>query len=109
MKLAILMYLDDDQDCVDRLLKEVKVESFSRLSVEGHRPGPAGGWYGDSAPYQSGMLISVLPDDHASRLVDAVAGCTGVQDPQHPIRVAVVDVEQFVCCERNIRNEGEES
>jgi len=106
MKLAILMYLDDDQKCVDRLLKQVKIESFSRLPVEGHRPGPAGGWYGDSAPYESRLLISVLPDEDASRLVDAVSNCTGVQDPQHPIRVAVLDVERFVCCENNLQAEG---
>ncbi len=107
MKLAILMYLKGDEKCVDNLLKQIDIQSFSRLPVEGHRPGPAGGWYGETAPYQSELLMSILQEDQAARLTQAVATCTGVEDPQHPIRVATLDVDQFVCCE-NISNGGEE-
>ena len=99
MKLAILMYLQGDEACVDRLLKEIGLQAFSRLPVEGHRPGPVGGWYGDTAPYRSELLMSVLPEDQANRLARAVKSCTGVEDPQHPIRAAILDVEQFTCCE----------
>ncbi len=99
MKLAILMYLKGDEGCVDRLLKQTDIQSFSRLPVEGHRPGPSGGWYGETAPYRSELLMSVLPEEQAARLTHAVATCTGVEDPQHPIRAAILDVEQFVCCE----------
>jgi hypothetical protein len=99
MKLAILMYLKGDERCVDRLLKQIDLQTFSRLPVEGHRAGPAGGWYGETAPYQSELLMSVLPEDQAERLAQAVKSCTGVEDPQHPIRAAILDVEQFVCCE----------
>ena len=106
MKLAILMYLKDDEKCVDRLLKEIDIQSFSRLPVEGHRPGPAGGWYGETAPYRSELLMSVLPEEQAAKLTHAVAECTGVEDQQHPIRAAILDVEQFVCCEHSIGSEG---
>jgi hypothetical protein len=99
MKLAILMYLKDDENCVDKLLKQIDIQSFSRLPVEGRRPGPAGGWYGETAPYQAELLISILPEDQAARLTEAVATCTGVEDPRHPIRVATLDVDQFVCCD----------
>ena len=99
MKLAILMYLKGDERCVDRLLKEIDLQTFSRLPVEGHRAGPLGGWYGDTAPYQSQLLMSVLPEHQAARLAAAVKTCTGVEDPQHPIRAAILDVEQFVNCD----------
>ncbi len=44
--------------------------------------------------------MSVMPDDRADTLVQAVSNCTGVEDPRHPIRAVVVDGEQFVCCEK---------
>ena len=106
MKLAILMYLKDDEKCVDSLLKEIDIQSFSRLPVEGHRPGPARGWYGETAPYRSELLMSVLPEEQAKKLTQAVAKCTGVEDQQHPIRAAILDVEQFVCCEHLNESEG---
>ncbi len=43
--------------------------------------------------------MSILPDEQAAALVDAVSQCTGVEDPRHPIRAALVDVERFTCCE----------
>jgi len=100
-KLAILMYLKGDEECVERLLKKIDLQTFSRLPVEGHKAGPAGGWYGDIAPYQSELVMSVLPEDQALRLAEAVKSCTGVEDPQHPIRAVILDVEQFVCCDNH--------
>lgn len=105
MKLALLMYLKGDEGCVDRLLREVDLETFSRLPVEGHRPGPAGGWYGDVAPYRSELLMSILPEEQAAKLTQAVATCTAVEDPKHPIRAAILDVEQFVCCNQDQKPE----
>lgn len=99
MKLVLLMYLEDDAECVSRLLKNVHIEAFSGLPVEGHVPGATGGWYGTTAPYHSRMIVSVLPDDQARLLVEAVGECTGVKDPRHPIRAVMMNVEAFSCCD----------
>ena len=99
MKLVLLMYLEEDDECVSRLLKNVAVEAFSQLSVEGHVPGGTGGWYGVTAPYHSRIIMSVLPDDQARRLVEAVDECTGLKDPRHPLRAVMLNVEEFTCCE----------
>lgn len=101
MKLVLLMYLQDDQKCVNRLLGEVGVQAFSRLSVEGHGPGSAAGWSGEIQPFHSQLVMAVLPDEHAATLMQAVNNCKGVQDPRHPIRATLLDVEQFTCCEIN--------
>lgn len=99
MKLVLLMFLEEDAQCVNRLLGEVKVETFSRLSIEGHGPGSSAGWSGQIQPYQSQMVMSILPDELASSLMEAVAACKGVQDPRHPIRAAMMSVEEFSCCQ----------
>ena len=99
MKLVLLMFLKEDEKCVNRLLSAQKVQSFSRLGVEGRGPGAAAGWTGEVQPYQSQMIMSILPTEEAQSLIHAVSACTGVQDPRHPIRAALLDVEQFACCE----------
>ncbi len=99
MKVVLLMYLDEDEKCVGRLLKEQRIEAYSRLRVEGHGPGSAAGWSGEIQPYQSQMIMSVLADDAAASLMDAVAECSDVEDPRHPIRAVLVDVEGFACCQ----------
>ncbi|KPK58870.1 MAG: hypothetical protein AMS21_10355 [Gemmatimonas sp. SG8_38_2] len=99
MKLVLLMFLEEDEKCVNRLLSEQKVQSFSRMGVEGRGPGAAAGWTGEVQPYQSQMIMSILPAEEAHALIQAVHSCTGVQDPRHPIRAALLDVEQFTCCE----------
>lgn len=100
MKLVLLMYLKEDQKCADRLLNEIGIETFSRLSVEGHGPGSAAGWSREIQPYESQMVMTVVPDERAAALMRAVQECTGVEDPRHPIRAALLDVEQFSCCEK---------
>ena len=60
MKLVLLMFLKEDEKCVNR---------------------------------------SILPAEEAKPLVHTVGACTGVQDPRHPIRAALIDVEQFTGCE----------
>lgn len=99
MKLVLLMYLADDQRCVDRLLKQQGIPAFSRLPVEGHGPGSAVGWSGEIQPYESQITITVLEDVPARGLLEAVAECTAVEDPRHPIRAVSLDVEGFSCCE----------
>jgi hypothetical protein len=101
MKLVLLMYLQEDQKCVNRLLGEIGVQAYSRLSVEGHGPGSTAGWSGEILPFQSQLIMAILPDEHAATLMQAVGGCKGVQDPRHPIRATLLDVEQFTCCEIN--------
>jgi hypothetical protein len=98
MKLVLLMFLEEDAECVNRLLGELQVEAFSRLAVEGHGPGSSAGWSGQIQPYKSQIVMSILPDDQASSLMQAVDTCTGVEDPRHPIRAALMSVEKFSCC-----------
>ena len=95
MKLVLLTYLEDDDDLVTRQLEVSGVPVFSRLPVEGHGAG-ARGWYGEVAPYRSRMVFSVLPDDEAARLLEAVEGWPDGQDPKHPVRAFQVDVERAV-------------
>lgn len=99
MKLVMLMFLEEDAKCVNRLLSELKVETFSRLPLEGHGPGSSAGWSGQIQPYKSQMVMSILPDEQAISLMRAVDSCTGVEDPRHPIRAALMDVEKFSCCQ----------
>lgn len=101
MKLVMLMYLQEDDKCVAKLLKEQEVEAFNSMPMEGRGPGSNAGWYGETAPYQSRMVIAVLPDEQAQALVQAVAHCSSVEDPRHPIRAVQLDVEQFACCTMN--------
>ncbi|MFW6088203.1 MAG: hypothetical protein ACODAB_00530 [Gemmatimonadota bacterium] len=98
MKLVILMYLREDEDCVDRLLSENRVPVYSRMEMEGVAKRGGGGWYGETAPYSSEMIVAVVPDDVAASLLDAVAECHGVQDPRHPIRALQLPVERETAC-----------
>jgi hypothetical protein len=97
MKLVLLMYLEDDEKCVDRLLGEQGVDAFSRVSLEGRGQGGKG-WRGSVAAYRSQMVIAVVPEEMATRLVQAVEECRGIVDPAHPIRAVVVAVERVAAC-----------
>lgn len=99
MKLVILMYLKDDEGCVGRLLERSRVAVYSRMEMEGvARAAGGGGWYGDSPPHDSEMIVAVVPDEVATELLEAVAGCRGVEDPRHPIRALQLPVEQETSC-----------
>ena len=100
MKLVYLMYLADDEACVNRLLSEHAITAFSRLPVEGHGPGSTVGWTGEIQPYQSQVVMTVLPDEKAAALMAAVGSCSGVEDPRHPIRAVQMTVESYSCCEQ---------
>ena len=92
MKLVILLYLEEDDAAVMRLLEKHGVNAFSRLPLEGVGAGAAG-WYGDVAPYRSRMVFTLLSGDQASELLSVVRACTDCQDHRHPIHALQVDVE----------------
>ena len=92
MKLMLFLYLEDDELCVSRLLKEHGVVAYSRFPLEGHGTG-AEGWYGEVAPYASRMAFTLVPEAQASELLDAVRSCDGVTDPKHPIHAVQLGVE----------------
>jgi hypothetical protein len=98
MKMVILMYLKEDEGCVSRLLERAAVPAYSRLTARGHGPGGVAGWYGATRPYESELVMSILPDDRAAALLEAVAECRQVEDPDHPIRAVQLRVEEFVNC-----------
>ena len=95
MKLVILMYLSDDDESVQGMLRREGIDSYSRIPLEGHGSGAAG-WYGLVAPYSSAMIVSMLPDDRADSLVRTIAACDECEDPEHPVHAIVIDIERAV-------------
>ena len=95
MKLVALLYLEEDDPSVVKLLKEHGVMAYSRLPLEGYGAGMKG-WLGDVAPYQSHMAFALLPAEKAEELMGAVAKCDRCLDPRHPIHALQVDVEKAV-------------
>lgn len=99
MKMVVLMFLEDDEPVVTRMLERLAIVSFSSLELEGHGAG-APGWYGEVAPYQSRMIFVVLPEPRARELLRAVREVRGVADPEHPIHAVQMAVEETAdCCE----------
>ena len=97
MKMVILMYLEEDDDCVDRLLAEAEVPVYSRLPLEGVGEGSAG-WYGSVPAYRSRMAMAVVEEGTADRILEAVRECRGIADPRHPVRALQMDVETLTSC-----------
>ncbi|HEU4464299.1 MAG TPA: hypothetical protein VFS53_04570 [Gemmatimonadota bacterium] len=97
MKLVLLMYLEEDEPCVARLLEERGVEAFSRLPLEGHGPGREG-WRGVVPAYRSRMVLAVVPEATAANLIQAVRDCRGIEDPAHPVRAVQVAIEEVANC-----------
>jgi hypothetical protein len=98
MKLVMLTYLEGDEKCVERMLAELGVHTFSRLPIEGHGPSGSGGWYGSETPFRSGMILVVTEDEIARSVLAGVKACTGVEDPRHPIRAFLLGVENAAAC-----------
>ena len=94
MKLIALLYLEEDQAVVARLLKTHGVIAYSRLPLEGHGGGTPG-WYGEVAPYASSMAFTLVEETKASELLQAVREVTDVTDPMHPIHAMQVAVEEL--------------
>ncbi|MFQ5537634.1 MAG: hypothetical protein ACE5GJ_09305 [Gemmatimonadota bacterium] len=94
MKLVFLMYLEEDDKRIVKLLEEHHVVAWSRMSMEGHGSGMRG-WYGEVAPYASRLIFTVLREDKARELLEAVRVCVDCEDPQHPIHAMMVAVEEM--------------
>lgn len=94
MKLVLLMYLEEDRECVSGLLAEHEVPVFTEMDAQGHRPGRGPGWYGEAAPYASSMVVAVLPDERADELLSAVEACRGLEDAAHPVHAYQLGVER---------------
>jgi hypothetical protein len=91
-KLITLLYLEDDEPVVDRLLRDAGIGAFSRLEMEGHGSGFPG-WDGTIPSFRSRLIFAMVDAQRARDVLDAVAAATGVQDSSHPIRAFQVDVE----------------
>ncbi len=92
MKLVLLFYLEDLDAAVVRLLERNGVAAYSRLPLEGHAQGMPG-WYGSTAPYSSRMVFTLVPDDRAKALMEAVTTFDTGTDPRHPIHAIQLSVE----------------
>jgi hypothetical protein len=95
MKLVLLLYLEEDGPVVTKLLSDQGISAYSRLPIEGHGQGKAGGWFGDIATHNSKMILSILPDDQADALAAGLKEVK-VQDPSHPIHLAKLNLEDWV-------------
>ena len=97
MKLILLMHLEEDTSCVEELLAQQKITSFSRFPMEGHSSGTRG-WYGEVAPYRAALVLVLLSEEAASGLLEAVEGCKAIEDSRHPIRAVQLDVDRVTEC-----------
>lgn len=95
MKLVLLLYLEGDGPAVAKLLSDQEINAYSRLPIEGHGQGKAGGWFGDVAAHNSKMIFSIVTDERADSLVKAVKDVP-VQDAGHPIHLAMLNLEDWV-------------
>ncbi len=101
MKLVLLLYLEEDEACVERLLRELDVALYSRLGIEGLGGAP-GAWYGEPLPYDSRLVFAILPEDRAAALVEAVAKGSGALDARrHPVRAYQLPIEAASACQAN--------
>lgn len=93
--MVLLMYLEDDDAVVEKLMEDVGLTAYSRFPLEGHGSG-TGGWYGNVPAYRSRMVFALVTPEEADRLLDAVDRCTGCADPAHPIHAMQIGVERAV-------------
>ncbi len=98
MKMILLTYLEGDEECVERLLRKLKVAVYSEMSMEGRSAGPAVGWYGETAPFRSRLIFAFVSKEQSDQVMAAVRSCTGVEDPRHPIRAFELDVARTAAC-----------
>ena len=95
MKIVLLLYLEEDGPSVTKLLSDQGISAYSRLPIEGHGAGKAGGWYGDVATHNSKLIFTIISDEAAAALLGAVPG-VAAHDPAHPIHAAQLQLEAWV-------------
>lgn len=95
MKLIILLYLEEDETRVERLLEANGVQTWSQMPLEGHGKGAAG-WYGTVAPYASHLTFTVVEDERAGEVMGAVAALGNVSDSLHPVHALQLPVDGWV-------------
>ena len=98
MKMVLLLYLEDDAACVDRLLRSLTLPAFSRMPIEGHSAEGVSGWYGEAAPDRSYMAFAMVSDELSGRVLEAVESCQEVEDARHPIRAFQMNIERATAC-----------
>jgi len=102
MKLVLMLYLEEDEACVERFARESGVPVLSRLSVEGieaDAAAVAGSWYGAPMPFASRMAFAILPDDRAAELLAGIAeGRGGLDARNHPVRAFQLPIESVAAC-----------
>ncbi len=99
MKLVVLLYLEDDDAVVARLLREHGASTWSRTPLEGHGAGLPG-WLGTVAPYRSRMIFTLVDAERARALLAAVEVMDGLADPRNPVHALQLDVERSVASSR---------
>jgi hypothetical protein len=92
MKIVLLLYLEEDGPAVTKLLSSQGISAYSRLPIEGHGEGKAGGWFGDMATHNSKMIFTIISDEEAESLLGAVREIP-VQDAGHPVHAAMLNLE----------------
>jgi len=95
MKLVLLLYLEGDGPAVAKLLSDQQITAYSRLPIEGHGQGKAGGWFGDVAAHNSKMIFSIVSHEQADSLMQAVQEMPA-QDASHPVHMAKLHLEAWV-------------
>lgn len=98
MKMVVLLYLEDDEGCVDRLLRAHRLPAFSRFALEGVDPGEVGGWYGSATSHRSQMAFAIVDETVAKELLAAVETCRDIEHAGHPIRAFQLNVERATEC-----------
>ena len=76
MKLMMLFYLEDDGPVVTKLLAHQGIGAYSRLPLEGRGEGRVGGWYGEVAAHSSKMILTVVTEEQAEKLLSAARTST---------------------------------
>lgn len=102
MKIVVIMGREEFQDKLFHILKEMRINAFSKFDVMGHRVADADNlsqWYdtAEEADY-SKVVFTLLPGaDKATDLLKEIRMLneSSVVESK-PFRACVIDVEQFV-------------
>lgn len=95
MRIVMLMYLEEDAGRVADLLRSREIVAFTRLEAEGWTASLPSPWSGATTPFRSELLLTLVPEDRAAELMQAVAdcACANVRHPVHGVELAVARTE----------------